>query len=209
MNIFGHERQGDSHMSDEEVVAPNPVCAAAPLATSSEGDDEAIVRALEAGDRQQAATWLVERHGLVVGRACMALLGGQSDAEDALQETLIAAIDGSEPFRKDGSLRSWLLAIARRRCARKLETLARDQRLRPSALPAARPPTERVTLAARARQLLDDVRPSEREALVLRFAAELSFREVGAACGSDEATARKRVSRGLSRLRALLAQDEK
>ena len=47
-----------------------------------------------------------------------------------------------------------------------------------------------------------------REALVLRFAGDLSFREVGVACGIDEAAARKRVSRGLCRLRALLGEDE-
>jgi RNA polymerase sigma-70 factor (ECF subfamily) len=63
-------------------------------------------------------------------------------------------------------------------------------------------------LARRARQLLDEIRPSEREALVLRFAAELSFRELGAACGIDEAAARKRVSRGLQRLRSLLNEDK-
>ncbi len=63
-------------------------------------------------------------------------------------------------------------------------------------------------MAARARKLLDEVRPTEREALVLRFAADLSFREVGQACGIDEAAARKRVSRGLLRLRSLLGEDK-
>ncbi len=140
----------------------------------------------------------------------MALLGSQSDAEDALQETLLAALDGLEQFRGDGTLRAWLLAVARRRCARRLETVAREQKLRQSLEPLeARPSAERLSLAQRARRLLDDVRPTEREALVLRFAAELSFREVGEACGIDEATARKRVSRGLSRLRALLGEDKK
>jgi RNA polymerase sigma-70 factor (ECF subfamily) len=63
-------------------------------------------------------------------------------------------------------------------------------------------------MAARARRLLGEIRPTEREALVLRFAADLSFREVGDACGIDEAAARKRVSRGLSRLRSLLGEDK-
>ena len=67
---------------------------------------------------------------------------------------------------------------------------------------------ERLSMARRARVLLAEIRPTEREALVLRFAGELSFREVGQACNIDEAAARKRVSRGLARLRALLGEDK-
>ena len=59
----------------------------------------------------------------------------------------------------------------------------------------------------RARAALEDLRPTEREALLLRYDSELSFREVAAACGCDEAAARKRVSRGLSRMRELLKDE--
>jgi RNA polymerase sigma-70 factor (ECF subfamily) len=62
--------------------------------------------------------------------------------------------------------------------------------------------------AERARAALEQVRPSEREALILRYNAELSFQEVGLARGIDEATARKRVSRGIARLRDLLQEEE-
>ena len=61
--------------------------------------------------------------------------------------------------------------------------------------------------AERARAALEQIRPSEREAVVLRYAAELSFREVGEACGIDEAAARKRVSRALARLREALVKE--
>ena len=36
-----------------------------------------------------------------------------------------------------------------------------------------------------------------REAVLLRYESDLSFKEVGVACGIDEAAARKRVSRAL------------
>jgi RNA polymerase sigma-70 factor (ECF subfamily) len=158
---------------------------------------------------ERAATLLVEEHARVVGRFCMALLGSQSEAEDALQETLVAALDGLESFRGEGSLRAWLLTIARRCCARRLELRARERELRQNlAVPEATASAERLSMARRARQLLGEIRPTEREALILRFAAELSFREVGQACGIDEAAARKRVSRGLARLRSLLGEDK-
>jgi RNA polymerase sigma-70 factor (ECF subfamily) len=134
----------------------------------------------------------------------MALLGSQTEADDAVQETLLAAHAAFDGYRNEGSLRAWLFGIARRRCAR-----AKDQR---GSVHASSDPTEERTAeellevrrrADTARALLERVRPTEREALLLRYTAELSFREVGEAAGIDEATARKRVSRALARLREL------
>ncbi len=173
---------------------------------SDTGGDQDIVQALGKGDHRTALALCARRHGASIGRLCMALLGSQSEADDATQETLLAAHAGFDGFRGDGSLRAWLFGIARRRCARVLER-------RGSAKPAreeedADPRTADELLDERrraesARQLLEQVRPTEREALLLRYTAELSFREVGEASGVDEATARKRVSRGLARLREL------
>jgi RNA polymerase sigma-70 factor, ECF subfamily len=210
MNISGHESQGAAHMSDEEasVDASLESLSGQPAPTRT-GRDEPILEALANGERERAATLLVDEHAAALGRAAMALLGSQSEAEDVLQETLMAALDGLEKFRGEGSLRAWLLSIARRRCAKRLETRARERDLKQSlTAPEAAASAERLSMAARARRLLQEIRPTEREALVLRFAAELSFREVGQACGIDEAAARKRVSRGLARLRSLLGEDK-
>jgi RNA polymerase sigma-70 factor, ECF subfamily len=212
MNIFGHENPGASHMSDEAgrveapLTSPKPEAAAMPPAVDAE-----ILAAL-GHSRDRAAQLLVAEHGLAVGRLCMALLGRQGEAEDALQETLFAALDGLEKFRGEGTLRAWLFSIARRRCARRLSERSRErdtkQALSDASLTAPLPSAERLSMARRARSLLEQIKPSEREALVLRFAGELSFREVAELCRIDEAAARKRVSRGLSRLRVLLGEDE-
>jgi RNA polymerase sigma-70 factor (ECF subfamily) len=218
MNISGHENQGASHMSDEEagvevsLASPSPSLATpvVPQAPAFGPDvDARILEALARKDRDAAAALLVEAHARAIGRTCMALLGSQSEAEDALQETLLAALDGLESFRGEGTLRAWLLSVARRRAARRLATRTRERDVQQAlAAPEAGPSAERLSMARRARQLLDEIKPTEREALVLRFAAELSFREVGQACGIDEAAARKRVSRGLARLRSLLGEDK-
>ena len=172
--------------------------------TEPDGD---ILAALAGGDRRQALTLCARRHGPALGRLCMALLGSQSEADDAVQETLLAAHAAFDDFRKDGSLRAWLFGIARRRCARVKE--------RRGALHAADDGADLRTAddlldvrrrAETARALLERLRPTEREALLLRYGAELSFREVGGATGIDEATARKRVSRALARLRELVKE---
>lgn len=172
--------------------------------------DDPIDAALRAGDHRTAVALCARQHGAALGRLCMSWLGTQSEADEAVQETLLAAFDGMGQYRAEGSVRAWLFGIARRVCARRAETRGRrEQRLRlvhgdgdvaPGAdtLLAARRDAERV------RRALEQLKPSERDAVVLRYERELSFREVGIACGIDEAAARKRVSRALERLRALL-----
>ncbi|RYZ06334.1 MAG: sigma-70 family RNA polymerase sigma factor [Myxococcales bacterium] len=174
----------------------------------TEGDAE-LVTAIRRGDREAAAGLLIATHAPALGRTCMALLGSQAEAEDALQETLGEALEGSSDLLGEGSLRGWLYRIARRRCAARVERRGRQRAAEAASAPAdSLTGAEQVALARRARALLSEVRPTEREALVLRFEAELSFREVGEACGIDEAAARKRVSRGLSRLRGSSSEDD-
>jgi RNA polymerase sigma-70 factor (ECF subfamily) len=142
----------------------------------------------------------------------MALLGTASEADDALQDTLLAAHAAFGTYRGEGSLRAWLYSIARRRCARvlerrvtqpKLEGRAADEAADSSREASADQLVDARRRAEAARALLARVRPTEREALLLRYEAGLSYREVGEACGVDEAAARKRVSRALARLREL------
>jgi len=211
MNILGHENPEAGHLGNEVAkVEPSPQDpSGSPAPSQRPPPDAEIVAALKARQREAAAKLLVAGHGAAIGRACMALLGSQSEAEDVLQETLLAALDGLAGFRGDGTLRAWLLSVARRGCARRLTTRTRERTLaRGADEPQTAANAEQLSLARRARQLLSEVRPSEREALVLRFEAGLSYREVGEACGIDEAAARKRVSRGLLRLRALMGEDE-
>jgi RNA polymerase sigma factor (sigma-70 family) len=55
---------------------------------------------------------------------------------------------------------------------------------------------------------LSELKPSEREVLVLRFAGDLTFKEVAQLLDLNEATARKRASRALLRLRNRLQPEE-
>lgn len=174
---------------------------------------DAIADAIARGDHRAALAECARSHGVALGRLCMAWLGSQAEADEATQETLLAAYDAMRGFRAESSVRAWLFGIARHVCARRQETrVRREARLRlvhsagefaPGAdnLLAARYRAERV------REALEQLKPSERDAVVLRYEAELSFRELADACGIDEATARKRVSRALERLRGALPDD--
>jgi RNA polymerase sigma-70 factor (ECF subfamily) len=180
--------------------------------------EPSIEQLIARGDHRAAIAACAREHGRALGRLCMALSATQADADEAVQEALLAAHAQLGGFRGDGSVRAWLFGIARRVCARRWERGTRDVRFverRDGAAAALRdgaPGPEHAVAGARrahaVRSALAELRPTEREALVLRFQGELSYRELAASCGIDEAAARKRVSRGLARLRTLIDAEE-
>ena len=116
---------------------------------------------------------------------CYRILGSMQDAEDALQETLLAAWRALEGFEERSSLRAWLYRIATNRCLNALRgSSRRPQEVRP--LPFE-PPTptrysEPLWLEPYPDELLDGVpdatprpeaRYESREALGLAFVTAL------------------------------------
>jgi RNA polymerase sigma-70 factor (TIGR02960 family) len=89
-----------------------------------------------AGD-EDAFRELTDRHRRELQVHCYRILGSVQDAEDVLQETLLAAWRGLERFEGRASLRAWLYRIATNRCLNAL----RDSRRRPQQLqPMVEPP---------------------------------------------------------------------
>src|SRR5947199_7377578 len=84
---------------------------------------EALSRA-RAGD-QDAFAELVEPYRRELQLHCYRILGSLQDAEDLLQETLLAAWRGLEGFEERASLRNWLYRIATNRCLNALRASGR------------------------------------------------------------------------------------
>jgi RNA polymerase sigma factor (sigma-70 family) len=133
---------------------------------------------------------------------------GRADAEDAFQETFIAALR-AYPELKDGrNLRGWLLTIAHRKAidthrARGRRPLpvaevteALDARAEPIELPV---PDEGVWEAVAA------LPPKQRAAVTLRFGSDLPHAEIAAALGCSPEAARRSLHEGLTKLRKELA----
>jgi len=190
----------------QALAIPAPPSAA----TSAAPIDDPLRELIRAGAHREALALAARTHGAVMGKVCMAMLGSRADADEAVQEALLAAHQGMASYRGDGSVKAWLCGIARHVCARRLEQRRKHERLL-AAVPADDDALDAFATGARARHVraaLAQLRPSEREPLILRFVADLDYAEVSAALGIDEPAARKRVSRALARLRDVFSPEE-
>jgi RNA polymerase sigma-70 factor (TIGR02960 family) len=168
---------------------------------------------------------LIEPHRSELHAHCYRMLGSVHDADDALQETLLAAWKGRGGFEGRSSLRSWLYAIATNACLRILEGRARrelpggagrgDDPREPLGQPLAESVwvepypdellryenRESVELAyVAALQLLP---PNQRAALILREVLGFSAREVAEILETSVAS----VNSALQRARAKLERE--
>jgi RNA polymerase sigma-70 factor (TIGR02960 family) len=100
--------------------------------------ESSLTRA-RAGD-EQAFRELTEPFRRELQVHCYRILGSVQDAEDALQETLLAAWRGLDGFEARSSLRAWLYTIATNRCLNVLRDGARrPQERRPLSFEPPRP----------------------------------------------------------------------
>jgi len=170
-----------------------------------------VVALIQGGQHREAIATCARDHHVILGRLCMALLASQADADEAVQETLLRAHRAMATYRGEGSIKAWLCGIARHVCAHVLETRRRGRELF-EVVPDESEQRDAFATRQRARQLRDalaTLKPSEREALVLRYVADLSHREIADACTIDEAAARKRISRALARMRAVMQEKDR
>ena len=91
-----------------------------------------------AGERPDSETFqrLVEPYVSELRVHCYRILGSVPDAEDVLQETLMAAWRGLPRFEQRSSLRVWLYRIATNACLTAIESRKLAQRVLPDRMVA-------------------------------------------------------------------------
>ena len=120
---------------------------------------------------------------------------GRERAEDAFQETFFRALRAYPELRHGEHLRAWAFTIARR------IAIDEHRRARPEgALPDLSTEDERPAFAE-LEHLAEQLPPTERAAVVLRYGYDLDYADIGAALGSNATAARQAASAGVRRLR--------
>lgn len=165
-----------------------------------------LVERAKRGDRSAQAA-LFEQLQDVWFRFCVSILGDAEAAREAVQETALRFLQRLSSFRGDSRLKTWSLGIALNVCrelARKAHRpLGADEF-------AARPDTDalRPDEAAgdaeqrgQVRQLVDQLPPRQREAMVLRYLEQLDIEQTAQVMGCAVGTVKATVSQALKSLR--------
>jgi RNA polymerase sigma factor (sigma-70 family) len=146
-------------------------------------------------------------------RAFLRGMVGPDAADDCLQETFMAALR-AYPRAHGGNLRSWVFTIAHRKAIDHHRAASRERPVEDiaeavDATGSAPPADARLGMGPRDSAIwaaVAELPPGQRAAVVLRFAADLRYREVGEALGTSEEGARQNVHEGLKKLRHSAAE---
>jgi RNA polymerase sigma-70 factor (ECF subfamily) len=179
-----------------------------------EGLDRALMVRVAAGDAA-AFESLVACHRDSVFRYARSLAGDQSSAEDALQETFLAAWRGASSWRGEGSLRGWLFTIARNfvfrasrsRAGEPDETVPLSELGELAGWGAGDDPAEMLRRREERRlveRALASLAPADREILVLRELEGFTGDEAASMLGLTLAAQKTRLHRARLRFAAAL-----
>ncbi|HEY8103039.1 MAG TPA: sigma-70 family RNA polymerase sigma factor [Gaiellaceae bacterium] len=137
----------------------------------------------------------VEHRDVVLGFLRRRL--GSQAAEDAFQETFLRALRAYDRLEHGDHLRAWVLTIAARL------VIDNGRRAKPAAAELPELPVEDGRPAyAQIEHLADRLPPTERAAVVLRYAYDLAYDDIAVALDSTPEAARQAASSGVRRLRS-------
>ena len=184
-------------------------------------DDASVVRRVLTGD-PMAFALLMRRFNRRLYRLARAVMGDDTEAEDALQEAYLNAYRCLSQFRGDSSLATWLSRLVVNECLGRMRRSARRQNvipMMPSATDAeleAVPSDEvgspdaaadRAQMRAILERRIDGLPETFRAVFVLRSVEELSVEETAECLGIPAETVRSRHFRAKSLLREALARE--
>ena len=198
-------------------------------AASDEASDATLVQQLIAGSAEALAV-LYDRYAPEVFAAVVRMTGDRSIANEIVQETFLALWNRAELFDASrGSMRAWLLTIARNRAVDHHRAVGRHHRAvafsafergeeqdppiaewlatsgRPVAMATAEDDPEHALAAKEMRAsiagALTSLPPLERSVILLAYAEGLSQSEIAARLGWPMGTVKTRTRRALRHLR--------
>jgi RNA polymerase sigma-70 factor (ECF subfamily) len=176
-------------------------------------DDDALVRAAQAGDRAALDALLRRHHDRILG-LCRRLAGNEADALDATQDALVAIVRGLGRFDGRSKFTTWSHRVAANACIDELRRRGRraivglpedfDGNARGTATPSVgiEAVPDRLAVDAALAQLPEEFRV----AVVLRDLCDLEYAEIADELGIPAGTVRSRIARGRSLLAALLSE---
>ena len=186
---------------------------------TSEMSDGILAQQSIAGD-QRAFEILVQRYSTPLFNFICRFLGDYDQACDILQQVFLQLYISLPNLRTGDPLKAWLFQVARNRCLdelrrkhaihfSELEPVSDEDELSPLATmpdtdPLPEELAERRDLQQCLQKAIQTLPPKFRSVVLLRYAGQLSFSEIGQTLKMPEATAKTYFQRAKPLLRAAL-----
>ncbi len=173
---------------------------------------EHLIERCRGGD-EEAVSVLVKDNQAAIFRLGLSILDDAAEADEATQETFLAALRNLGSYRGGASLRTWLFAIAtnvcrsrlrRRRSWRRVQEVllgalvGDDQAVQPEAVTAQHEQDDAIW------QAVQKLGEKHRMPVILRYYHDLPVAEIASLLGVSEGTVASRLSIARDRLRIVL-----
>jgi RNA polymerase sigma-70 factor (ECF subfamily) len=171
------------------------------------GDDAELVSRCLRGEAE-AFEPLVERYQGVLFNVALRMVGDYEDARDITQNAFVKAYEKLATYDPRFRFFSWIYRIMVNESLNSLERRKPHQPLDP-ALASTEDPLEKAQAEEQSRKVQDalmELPVDQREALILRHFAELSYAEMALALGITEKTVKSRLYEARQRLGEVLAR---
>jgi RNA polymerase sigma-70 factor (ECF subfamily) len=203
---------GAQHLALVEGGATEAAQRSAGARAGQQHSDDELMLLARAG-RRGAYDELVRRHQTRALAVAGKLVGDVDRAGDAVQNTFLQIYRGLDRYQPRGRFRSYLFAVLLSQCRMTQRRLRRERRRRaqldepPSQVLR---PDECVLRQERMRIVDRAVRRLSRKlrtVVVLRYAGDLSIREIGELLGLPPGTVKSRLFAGLRKLRSSIGRE--
>ena len=176
-----------------------------------EGSSDAVIVARVLRGDVESFRVLVERYRDRYARYAVHMLGNHEDAEEALQDAFTRAYRSVSRCEDPERFGAWLFRILVNRCrtigarrGRRAKTFVVDEGALLDA--AIDHPADSTAWREEIERALQQLRPDQREAFLLKYVEEMGYDEMSQLTGIGVSALKMRVMRACERLRELLIE---
>lgn len=176
-----------------------------------EGSSDAVIVARVLRGDVESFRVLVERYRDRYARYAVHMLGNHEDAEEALQDAFTRAYRSLSRCEDPERFGAWLFRILVNRCrtigarrGRRAKTFVVDEGALLDA--AIDHPADSTAWREEIERALQQLRPDQREAFLLKYVEEMGYDEMSQLTGIGVSALKMRVMRACERLRELLIE---
>jgi RNA polymerase sigma-70 factor (ECF subfamily) len=177
--------------------------------------DYRLIELCRAGD-SSAVEHFVQTYQQEVYRLALSILDDSNEADDATQESLLAALQALPTFQGGSSLKTWLFSITVNNCRTRLQNRRRRERLsgilggllgsQTERLPSVEEKAIQHETDAALWHAVRSMDERHRIPIVLRYYHDLAVAEIAAILGIPEGTVHSRLNAARRQLRNVLKE---